>query len=148
MFGYPDAFLWTVALYALLLNALWEIVHLNLLYTCWDRWTLREGLLWMTGAIFGDVVLVLGLLLLTTLLMGAEHILAPTIPGLGVLTGLSFAVSIVCEWVARWVNLWKHYKPSMPTVRIAGQLVGISPIAQITLLPLASTLLALITVGS
>ena len=56
----PSAFPWKrVAVWGLILNMIWEFGQCIFLYDMWD-WGFWRGTLWMWGAIFGDVLIVLG----------------------------------------------------------------------------------------
>ena len=58
-----------------LLNMVWEFTQCTVLYDMWS-WGFTRATLWMWGAIFGDVVIVLGVVWLAELAVGEAH-LAP-----------------------------------------------------------------------
>jgi hypothetical protein len=135
------AFPWRrVALYALLLNGVWEFVQCTFLYDMWGM-SFWRATLWMWAAIFGDVLIVLGVTALTRRLSGFHHrrqVECRNWIGLLVISALA---AVLLEWAARALGLW-NYTPLMPTVRILGERVGLVPIAQITLLPALSVRLS------
>lgn len=133
----------SLALYALVLNALWEYAQLTPLYTCWSEWSRWQKMLVPPAVILGDVVIVVGLAEATTLLTGARSIAPQHVAGLAVLFTLSLAAGLFFEWAARRLDLWR-YKPAMPTLRVAGHDVGLVPVLQITVLPAASLLLTVL----
>ena len=129
-----------IALYALGLNAVWEYAQLIPLYTCWERWSRWQKLFVPPAAILGDVVIVLGVAETTGWLTGIGTLIPQGWTGWGILLGVSFAASILFEWIARRLQLW-DYRPAMPTIRAGGETIGLAPVLQITLLPAASLLL-------
>jgi hypothetical protein len=135
------SFLDAAALYAFALNGAWEYAQLRPLYTCPERWSWGERLLWPLAATLGDVLIVGGLAALVALLTGSDAVVPPSTAGWALLLGLSFAASLFFEWAARRLRLW-NYRPAMPTVRLGGEAVGLAPVAQITLLPALSLWLA------
>lgn len=119
---------------------------MNRLYTCWDRWGRVEGILWMSGAIVGDV-LITGLLVAgTAALTGSGPLLDIALGPLALLLLLSAGTSLLLEWAARRLDLWR-YHPAMPTIHLLGLEVGLSPLLQVSLLPAASLALTQIVGG-
>jgi hypothetical protein len=131
----------SVALYAFALNGVWEFAQLRPLYTCWERWTWGERLLYPLLASVGDVLIVGGVAALAALAVGAAQPVPQAPAGWLVLLAISFAASLFFEWTARRLRLW-DYRPAMPTVHLGGEALGLAPVAQITLLPAASLFLA------
>lgn len=131
-----------VAIWALVLNAAWEYAQLLPLYTCWETWSGWQKLLCPPMAVLGDVLIVGGVVALTARVTGAEQLMPQSAAGWSVLLAISFAASLFFEWTARRLRLWE-YRPAMPTLRIGGEQIGLAPVAQITLLPAASLLLAM-----
>lgn len=129
-----------IALWAFVLNTFWEFGQCTLLYDMWN-WGLWRGTLWMWGAIAGDVVIVLAIVAIGVMLTGADHLNPPAGGGWLALISTSFVASILLEWLALYLELW-DYSSLMPTLDVFGFSVGLSPIAQITLLPSLSVLLA------
>jgi hypothetical protein len=105
-------------------------------------WPFWESTIWMWVAVFGDILIVLGLWkgagLLTTNL-GQFH--TPSQTGYLVLLLLSFGAGIVLEWVAVYFNLWS-YDESMAVVEVLSHSIGVLPVLQITILPALSVWLA------
>lgn len=110
------------------------------LYDMWD-WHFWEATIWMWAAIFGDILIVLGLWKGTTLLMPSVQYGSPGRKGYIVLLILSFLASILLEWIAIFLDLWQ-YTSAMPAITIFTYKVGLSPIFQITFLPALSIYLA------
>ena len=133
----------SVAFCTLALNGVWEYAQLRPLYTCWEGWSWGQRLLCPLAATFGDVLIVVGVAVLAALLTSATQLVPASLVGWVALLVVSFAASLFFEWVARRLRLW-GYRPAMPTVRLAGVAVGLAPVAQITLLPAASLLLAIL----
>lgn len=129
-----------IALYGFMLNMLWEFVQCYLFYDMW-HWSFWRITAWMWGAIFGDVLIVLGVALLASLLVGSSRLLSFGVVGWITLVGIGFAMGIFLEWLAQWLALW-GYSSFMPTLTILGRTVGLSPIVQVTLLPALSVYLA------
>lgn len=95
----------------------------------------------MWAAIFGDVLIVLGLWKGTTILLPSVQFDSPGQKGYLILLILSFLASIFLEWVALFLGLWQ-YTSAMPVVTLFGFDVGLLPILQITFLPALSIYLA------
>lgn len=129
-----------IAIWAFVLNALWEFGQCTMLYDMWD-WGLLRGTVWMWGAIAGDVLIVLSMVAIVAVLTGKAHLNPPGSSGWLALISISFIASILLEWLALYLDLWV-YSAWMPTVDLFGFSVGLAPIAQITLLPPLSVLLA------
>lgn len=129
-----------IAIWALVLNALWEFGQCTVLYDMWG-WGLLRGTAWMWGAIAGDVLIVMGIVAIATVLTGKAHLNPPDSSGWVALISISFIASILLEWLALYLDLWT-YSAWMPTVDLFGFLVGLAPVAQITLLPPLSVMLA------
>lgn len=140
MTSLPRSLLGRIALWGFLLNMLWEFGQCVFLYEMWD-WRFWRAAAWMWGAIFGDVLIVLGVALTAYLLVGASHIAPPDAVGWAALLGVGLTASIALEWLARTLHLWS-YSDLMPTLEIFGHVVGLSPIAQITALPALSVYVA------
>ncbi|WP_176719475.1 hypothetical protein [Rhodohalobacter halophilus] len=106
----------------------------------WD-WPFLKGTLWMWAAIFGDILIVLGLWKGTTLLFPSVQFKSPRRKGYLTLLILSFIASIFLEWIAIYLDLWQ-YTAAMPVVTMFNHEVGLSPVLQITFLPALSIYLA------
>ena len=126
-----------IAIWAFVLNTLWEFGQCTVLYDMWD-WGLWRGALWMWAAIAGDVLIVLGVVAISSMLASLNP---PVVSGWLALASTSFVASIALEWFAQYLRLWE-YSTWMPTIDLLGFSVGLAPIAQITLLPLLSVFLA------
>lgn len=138
--GFPPLPLGRITLWALLLNMGWEFIQCIFLYDMWD-WGFWKATAWMWGAILGDVVIVLGVTLLSTFLVGAERLRPPNPTGWAALVGVGFVAGVALEWLARVLRLWE-YSGWMPILEVGAYEVGLSPIAQITVLPAVSVYLA------
>lgn len=95
----------------------------------------------MWAAIFGDVLIVLGLWKIATFFASAMHFQITRFKGYALLLGISFPASIFLEWLAIALDLWQ-YSPNMPAFELFNYQVGLSPILQITFLPVLSVYLA------
>lgn len=136
-----SAFPWKrVAVWGLVLNMLWEFGQCVFLYDMWD-WGFWRGTLWMWGAIFGDVLIVLGVVFLAGRLAGHRRLMPLDARGWTALLAVGFVASVVLEWLARVLDLW-DYSDLMPTLTLLGHTVGLAPMVQITLLPALSVYLA------
>ena len=129
-----------VAVWGLILNMIWEFGQCVFLYDMWD-WGFWRGTLWMWAAIFGDVLIVLGVVYLAGRLAGRVRLMPPDVRGWSALLAVGFVASVVLEWLARVLNLW-GYSDLMPTLTLLGYTVGLAPVIQITLLPALSLYLA------
>lgn len=140
MKGFLDLPLRRLAISAFLLNALWEFGQCTMLYDMWG-WGVLRGSIWMWAAIIGDVMIVAGIVWAAYLILGIRHLNPPDGLGWAVLVTASFMAGVTLEWIALYVRLW-GYSPWMPTIEVIGYSVGISPIAQVTVLPPLSLWLA------
>jgi hypothetical protein len=129
-----------IILWAFILHTIWEFGQCLFLYDMWD-WPFWEATLWMWGAIFGDILIVLALWKVATTLVPSARFESPEFKGYLMLLTLSFVASFCLEWVALYLNLWQ-YTPAMPFIILFGHEVGLSPVLQITFLPAASVWLA------
>ncbi|ARA92144.1 hypothetical protein AWN76_002455 [Rhodothermaceae bacterium RA] len=129
-----------IALWGFALNAFWEFAQCTVLYDMWD-WGFWRATVWMWGAIFGDILIVLSVVALARLLTGTLHVLRMDRQAFGALLGVGLVAAVFLEWAAQVLDLWE-YSSRMPTIDVLGREVGLSPILQVTLLPLLSTYLA------
>ena len=129
-----------VGLVGLALNAVWEAVQLRPLYTCWERWTPWQRVLFPLSAVLGDGVAVVAVAWAAGRLVGAEALTPPGVAGWLVLLGLALPLAVLLERAALALDLWR-YRPAMPTARVFGRDVGLAPVAQITVLPALSVAL-------
>lgn len=60
----------------------------------------------MWAAIFGDILIVLGLGKMTTLLMTSQQVQSDNFKEYVLLIGISFLLSIFLKWGAKVLNLW------------------------------------------
>jgi len=135
-----SSFITRLALYGLGLNAVWEYVQCGTFYAMPDLSFWRHALL-MWAAIFGDVVIVLGIAYLARLTVGAGHLFPFDQKGWLAMLGFGLIASVILEWSARHLNLWA-YNQRMPVIIIFGESIGLSPILQITVLPALSVYLS------
>jgi hypothetical protein len=138
--GYDALPLKRIALWGFGLNTAWEFGQCTLLYDMWD-WGFWRATVWMWGAIFGDVVIVLGVVLGATLLAGADRLRPPDAAGWAALLGVGFVAAVGLEWAAQALELW-GYSDLMPTITVLGHTVGLSPVVQVTTLPALACWLA------
>jgi hypothetical protein len=129
-----------VARWGFALNAAWEFSQCLFLYGMWS-WGFWRATAWMWAAIFGDVLIVLGVAALAGRLVGRKRLAPPTWRGWAALLLVGFAAAVFLEWAAQVISLWE-YSALMPTLQVLGHTVGLAPVAQITLLPAASVYLA------
>ena len=129
-----------IALHGLWLNTAWEFVQCPLFYDMWD-WGFWRGFLSTWSAIFGDVVIVLGVTVSAGLVIGFSNLQPLRWRGLMTLLAIGFIASISLEWIALAMERWS-YTEWMPTVRVFGQAVGLLPVVQVTVLPSLSVYLA------
>lgn len=122
-----------IAAYGFLLNMLWEFGQCVFLYNMWE-WGFWRATAWMWGAIVGDVGIVLGVAGLARLTVGSLPLASMNRLGWTALLAFGFVASVLLEWMAQVLHLW-GYSALMPTIRILGHTVGLSPIIQITALP-------------
>ena len=136
----PSRPLIRVAIWGLALNAAWELVQCTVLYDMWSWGVARAGL-YMLAAIIGDVGIVLGVLYLSTEIVGVQHLRPLDVTGwLGTLA-IGLVAALFLEWLARVVGLW-GYSDLMPTITILEHTVGVSPVVQVTILPALSLFMA------
>ncbi len=115
-----------IALYSFALNTLWEFGQCIFLYDMWGRGFWRSAA-WMWSAIFGDVVIVLGVVLSAAWISRCAGRLAPpTVAGWSALLSVGFVAGIRLEWLAQALDLW-DYSDLMPTLSMSGCKVGLSP---------------------
>lgn len=129
-----------IAVWGFVLNAVWEFIQCALFYDMWD-WGFWRGAAWMWGAVFGDVLIVLGVAAVSLRFVETRALALPTGRGWAVLLGVGFVASVGLEWAARALHLWS-YNDWMPTIVVLDHTVGLSPIVQITALPALSVYLA------
>lgn len=134
-------FPWTrVAFWGFGLNALWEFVQCVSLYDMWSM-SFWRAVVWMWGAILGDVLVVLGVAALAVRLVGAARLRPPDGAGWAALLGVGLVAAVFLEWAAQALGLW-GYTDLMPTLAVAGREVGLTPVVQVTLLPAFSVRMA------
>ena len=136
----PPGVVRRVAVYGLVLNALWEFGHAGLFYDMWEEVGWADGLFHITLAILGDVVIVMVVLALACCTAGAVHVAPPNGRGWMALLGFGFIAGVVLEWIARQLDWWS-YNELMPTLSVWGEAIGLSPVAQVALLPALSVYL-------
>lgn len=129
-----------IVFWALILHTIWEFTQCIFLYSMWD-WPFWKATIWMWAAIFGDMLIVLGLWKIVTFFSPSIHIKTAGFKGYALLLGISFSASLILEWLAIALDLWQ-YSPNMPTIELFDYHIGLSPILQITFLPALSVYLA------
>ena len=135
-----SSLIWRTALYGLALNGFWEYTQCPFLYVMPTTGFWQSTLL-MLAAIFGDVVITLGVCFLSYLVAGRQRLIPPDRYGWLALLGTGLVAGVVLEWTARALGYWS-YTSLMPTLSVLGVTVGFIPIVQITLLPALSLRLA------
>ena len=140
MRGFIELPLKRIALWSFLLNMVWEFFQCIFFYDMWG-WGFWRATVWMWGAILGDVVIVLGVALVAVLLVGRRHMNPLDRRGWTGLLIVGIIASVALEWLAQVLCLW-GYSAWMPTLTVAGYAVGLSPIIQVTLLPVLSVYFA------
>ena len=129
-----------IILWAFILNTVWEFAQCIYFYDMWS-WPFWEATLWMWMAVFGDILIVLGLWKATTLLAPSVHFAEPNTMDYTMLLLISFFAAIFLEWIAIYLELWE-YDSFMPTLKILDRQIGLMPILQITFLPALSVYIA------
>jgi hypothetical protein len=125
-----------LAVFGFLLNTLWEFAQCLVLYDMTGR-SIWRGAAYMSAAIAGDVLIVLGVVAASWLSLG-RSMSALLNPRVWITTlALGLVAGVLLEWFARVLNLWS-YSPLMPTISVAGEAVGLAPIIQVMILPAAS----------
>lgn len=133
---FPSLPLMRIALWGFVLNVLWEFGQGVFLYDMWG-WGFWRATAWMWGAIFGDVLIVLGVAWIAALLVGSRRLTPPDAPGWTALLGVGLVAALGLEWAARALGLWS-YSDLMPTLTVLEHTVGLSPVVQVTVLPALS----------
>ena len=125
-----------LAAFGFLLNMLWEFGQCLFLYdmTGWSFW---KGAAYMSAAIAGDVLIVLGVVAASWLSLGRSMPALLSSRGWITTLALGLAAGVLLEWFARALDLWS-YSVLMPTLIVAGETVGLAPIIQVAVLPAAS----------
>lgn len=129
-----------VIFWAFLLNTIWEFTQCLFFYEMWS-WGFWKATFWMWAAVFGDILIVLGIWQGVKSLFKSTGLLQKTVTKYILLLALSFAASIFLEWMALYLELWT-YDTSMLTINLFNYKVGLTPILQITFLPALSVYLA------
>ena len=118
-------------------HLLWEIVQLPL-YSLWQTASHKElafAVLHCTG---GDILIALNVLLASVVLLRAwdwpraqaHQVAALSIP-------LGIAYTAYSEWLNIYVRQSWGYGPAMPTIKLLGHQIGLSPLAQWLIVPAA-----------
>ena len=129
-----------IILWAFILHTVWEFGQCMFLYDMWD-WPFLKTTIWMWSAVFGDILIVLALWKITVFAVPFINYDNPDSKSYFILILISFAASILLEWIAIVLDLWE-YSDAMRVITVFGYEVGLSPILQITFLPAASIYLA------
>lgn len=128
-----------LALHAIWLHGLWEVVQCSVLYDMSGVSSL-SGLVLMVGATLADVAL-------TLLLVFSALRLRPKTTGLSFLhlglclIGLGAGTAMLIEVGAQAAGWWR-YSAAMPIISVFGWPIGVLPLLQMALLPLLCFLLA------
>jgi len=134
--------LYAVALYGLILNTMWEFAHAGPLYDMWKEVSTTAGIIHITLAIAGDVVLMVGIATIAVWVCGVNDVLSLGWKASICLLSTGFIFGLFLEWTAKALDFWT-YNDLMPGLSLFGESVGLSPLLQITLLPFLSLFMAL-----
>ena len=85
-----------IIFWAFLLHTLWEFTQCLFLYDMWD-WPFWKATIWMWAAIFGDILIVLGLWKLALALIPSRQFKPVNFKDYALLIGVSFPISIFLE---------------------------------------------------
>lgn len=136
--GSPDLWLSALRRYLLFLsggNLIWEFSHLPL-YTLWQEGTAGELIFAAGHCTGGDILIALASLLLALFLMGDGAWPARRYKAVAALTmAFGLGYTIFSEWLNTAVRASWAYSELMPV--IPGLDVGLSPLAQWIVIPLA-----------
>jgi hypothetical protein len=122
--------------FGFLLNMLWEFAQCLVLYDM-TGWSIWRSAAYMSAAIAGDVLIVLGVVAASWLSLGRSMPALLSSRGWITTLALGLVAGVLLEWFARVLNLWS-YSALMPTISVGGQTVGLAPIIQVMFLPAAS----------
>ena len=125
-----------LAAFGLLLNMLWEFAQCLFLYDM-AGWSFWRSAAYMSAAIVGDVLIVLGVVATSWLSLGRSMPALLCSRGWITTLALGLVAGLLLEWFARVLNLWS-YSALMPTISVGSQTVGLAPIIQVMILPAAS----------
>ena len=122
--------------FGFLLNMLWEFAQCLVLYDM-TGWSIWRSAAYMSAAIAGDVLIVLGVVAASWLSLGRSMPALLGSRGWITTLALGLVASVLLEWFARVLNLWS-YSALMPTISVGDQTVGLAPIIQVMILPAVS----------
>jgi hypothetical protein len=123
-----------VAFHALWLNAIWEIVQCWWLYDMGAQsWTVRAT--WIVAATVGDVLLILAIWKVAQWMQPSAKVPFLSLVLVGIVVGF------VIEWIALSLGLW-DYAPATPIIQVGRHRIGLSPVVQMSVLPLLSVMLS------
>lgn len=129
-----------IVFWAFILHTAWEFTQCVFLYDMWD-WSFWKATIWMWAAIFGDILIVLGLWKTAASFSSNIDFQLHGLHDYALLLGISFIAGIFLKWLARALDLWQ-YTSDMPSIEPFNYQVELSPILQITFLPALSVYLA------
>lgn len=130
----------TIILYSFILNAIWEFVQCIFLYNMWS-WSFIKSIIVMWLAILGDVLITLSIIYIVAFLIDIDKIKNLNLKAIVLIVLISFYSSVFLELTAKVLKLWE-YSEYMPVITIMDYTLGLSPIVQISLLPLLSVYLS------
>lgn len=140
----PKHILIPIAVYGLILNAIWEFAHAGPLYDMWEKVSLGSGLFHITLAILGDMLIVLAISIIAVVICGPADLLSLGFKSFLCMLLMGFMAGLLLEWIPKSLGWWT-YNDLMPTLTVMGERIGLSPLLQITTLPSLSVLLAVKT---
>lgn len=129
-----------IAFWALVLNAFWELIQCALFFDMWN-WGFWTITLWMAAATAIDLGLVLAVVLAASWSVDGASILELSLSGAVALVIAGGLTGFSVEWAAGALHLWT-YGNNMPSVSVIGVTVGLTPVLQISVLPLICVVLA------
>jgi hypothetical protein len=119
-------------------HLMWETLQLPL-YTIWDQGTLRAQSFAVAHCTLGDLLIALSTLILALVVAGDEawprrHFWRVA----GVALVLGVAYTVFSEWLNVVVRASWAYSERMPILRLPGFDIGVSPLLQWIVVPLAA----------
>jgi hypothetical protein len=119
-------------------NFVWEVLQLPL-YTIWDTDTLRAQAFAVAHCVLGDVLIALSALVLALLLAGDAFWPGRRFRRVAILTlVLGIAYTIFSEWLNVVVRASWAYSERMPVIPVFGFRLGLAPLLQWVVVPLAA----------
>jgi hypothetical protein len=119
-------------------NLIWEVLHLPL-YAIWRTGTLKEQAFAAGHCLLGDLLIAMSALTLALLLAGDQRWPLGRFWPTAILTiAFGLAYTGFSEWLNVFVRAAWAYSDWMPTVSIAALKIGLSPLLQWIVVPVAA----------